>query len=257
MLTSEIAVDLERDDWEAKPPRESRRAGRVDHVEVHHTVNPTIAKMIARGYSPSFVMQLIQRGHLGQRWNDIFYNIFVFPDGTTARGRVDVVNPGALAVCFLGNFEHESPTAAQVATLKRLRALFPEAELDTHTWRAAGTKFASACPGDAMIAIVTALNQQEIPMSDFQSERFVTQMYELLNRQPDEGGYAFWVQQLDDGERQPIEVLIEFLLVKAAADEAKLAAVQAKVTNGPGGPDIDTVAEQAYRMFLDDLASLR
>jgi N-acetylmuramoyl-L-alanine amidase/Domain of unknown function (DUF4214) len=242
--------DITREQWGARAPRIQRKQAIFDHVEVHHTAVPSAATAKAKGYTATVLG--IQKTHMDtQGWNDIFYNAIVTPDGTVYEGRADT-EERAFRLCFVGNFEDEEPTPAQIGALHRAIAEVG-GTTDTHTWRAAGTRYASSCPGDHMIAIVTALNQGTPNMSTDATRLYTA----ILNREPDAGGLAFWNGELKAGRRTYVDVAVEFLALRfAASDAADLAVAAALRADNTGRTDVAQVAAEARRVFYAELENL-
>lgn len=95
-----------------------------------------------------------QRYHLGKGWADIFYNLGLSPDGRLWEGRgVGKKSAGsALTVVLLGDYTNKEPTDPQKARILELAdATGGRDRIDWHAHRAAGTRYASSCPGPACI----------------------------------------------------------------------------------------------------------
>ena len=127
------------------------------HVEAHHS---------AGGYPLTvedalWDIRSFYHYHVnGKGWRDIFYNVLVDPAGNVyeGRGAGNRSHGTAFTVCFLGNYEHDKPTLAQLRVLERYANQYGGVErLDTHRHRAAGTKYASLCPGINLIYQVQLL----------------------------------------------------------------------------------------------------
>jgi len=99
-----------------------------------------------------------RRGHLGRNWGDIGYHLIIDRGGVLWQGRavryqgahVSEHNEGNIGVLVMGNFDRQKPTAAQLATLRRvvtdLRTTYgiKRGRVYTHKeWQGAQT----ACPG--------------------------------------------------------------------------------------------------------------
>lgn len=100
-----------------------------------------------------------RRGHLGRNWGDIGYHLIIDRGGVLWQGRavryqgahVSEHNEGNIGVLVMGNFDLQKPTAAQLATLRRvvtdLRKTYgiKRGRVYTHKeWQGAQT----ACPGE-------------------------------------------------------------------------------------------------------------
>ena len=96
----------------------------------------------------------IHAGHLSQGWTGIGYHFYVRKDGSIYRGRpIETIgahcqgqNSYSVGVCFEGNFEAETMTAAQLksglALVSYLKELYPGAEVKGHR-----DFNSTACPG--------------------------------------------------------------------------------------------------------------
>ncbi len=212
---------LPRIEWGAEPPVRIRPLAKFSSVEFHHSASPGFSVWERLGSEA--VMQAIQENHFRNGWNDIFYHRFVMPDGTVYVGRES--DGPVMRVCFLGNFEEHEPTEAQ----KDVLLYYIDTYGGDYTWhqkRAAGTRYASLCPGANLIRILQDPTLLETPMSDtVDPTSFVTRLYEgILGRDPDEAGFNYWVGLLESGEAASVQVLVEFLAVRQAADDAVAAA---------------------------------
>ena len=109
-------------------------------------------------------------GHRGRGWADIGYHLIIDRGGVLWQGRsirwqgahVQHHNEGNIGVLVMGNFDLQSPTPAQLATLRRvlvdLRALYrlPRGRVYTHReWDDAQT----ACPGRRLQPRVERIRQ--------------------------------------------------------------------------------------------------
>lgn len=211
-----LPITKTRADWSAELPKQARLAPETyTHLEVHHTASPTMASVASTPMSS--VVRSIQRVHMvNNGWNDVFYHGIVGPGGEVWEGRPDTPN-GAFRLCFVGNFEHEVPTAAQQATLAHWMTLF-DGDTDWHARRAAGTKYASACPGRLMIDLIAKLASKppEPPSTpgvimagavSVDVDKFLEALYkEHFDREPDDNGRRFWTLELATGRKTPAEV---------------------------------------------------
>jgi len=142
------------------------------HVEVHHTAGifPTRAQILQE-------IRSIYNYHVAFKgWRYIFYNYLVAPDGTVivARGPGNKSHGTALTVCLMGNYEAGDKITEEqkAAVLEIARAHGGLDKLDWHRHRAAGTKYASLCPGKDVIdwlqgvrSGVTLIGESEPTMS--------------------------------------------------------------------------------------------
>jgi hypothetical protein len=109
-------------------------------------------------------------GHRGRGWADIGYHLIIDRGGVLWQGRsirwqgahVQHHNEGNIGVLVMGNFDLQSPTPAQLATLRRvlvdLRVTYrlPRGRVYTHReWQDAQT----ACPGRRLQPRVDRIRQ--------------------------------------------------------------------------------------------------
>jgi hypothetical protein len=121
-----------RDQWGAVDPRcGPYYADEVKMAFVHHTDG---LNRYASSASDD-ILRGIQRYHMvGRHWCDIAYNFLIDRYGTLFEGRaggVDQpvisgatqgVNTGSVSVALIGSYQHTSPTAPELTTLKRFLA---------------------------------------------------------------------------------------------------------------------------------------
>lgn len=219
------------------------------------------------------VLQSVQRYHMNAKgWSDIAYSIAVGREvdkngeakayelrGTrTAGGHTNGYNNSSLAIVFLIG-EGEKPTPAMFRKAWQIVQETSHVPDRVRSHRDVGT---TACPGDAIAAEVKHQAYKEAPPMSYtstQAEAIVEREYKaILGRPSDPGGLAFWSRSLVEG--LSLESLRhEFLVVRLAADKAVTQALAAKVNDnaaGARGGDAEVVAEQVYRLFLDDLQAL-
>ena len=127
---------------------------KTDYVVLHHV-----------GTKGSFTPEQIHASHLANGWRGIAYNFYVRKDGTIYHGREENAAGGhtldyntvSIGICFEGNFEEETMSAAQLKAgqelLAYLRTKYPSAKIVRHK-----DLNATACPGknfpfDKMTAI--------------------------------------------------------------------------------------------------------
>lgn len=179
-------IFVQRSQWGAQPA--NYQANKLDYPVsewvVHHSVTGT------GGANPHQVVRNIQAYHLSQRtatgkkkYADIAYNHLVANDTDhvfDGRGPFVVsgatspeLNPISLAVCAIGNFQQEAPSAALLSNLARLGAdlvrngfLHPQFRISGHR-----DHWATACCGDQLYrklpavrtAIAKILNPPTLP----------------------------------------------------------------------------------------------
>src|SRR5688572_22456707 len=107
-------------------------------------------------------MREIQRWHLDRGWATVGYHFVISPGGRIFRGRpVDRLgahvlghNGGTVGICLMGDFEHERPAPAALASLAHVRGrLVPDgakAQLLAHSDHRGHET--SACPGRNLFA---------------------------------------------------------------------------------------------------------
>ncbi len=129
-------------------------------IETKHTWDGALAKRNSTDYiilhhrAGNGTVESIHAQHLSQGWTGIGYNFYVRKDGSIYRGRpIEMVgahcqgkNGCSVGVCFEGNFETETMSAAQIKAgqelITYLKTLYPKAEVLRHN------DFEStACPG--------------------------------------------------------------------------------------------------------------
>jgi hypothetical protein len=130
--------------------------GPLDHIVVHHTAFPSERVTRTRAAESAHVRE-IQRWHRERGFATIGYHFVVAPSGRIFRGRpvdrqgahVAGHNVGTVGIALMGDFEHERPSAAAVASLDYVRASLVPGGANVpllghrdHTGHAA-----NACPG--------------------------------------------------------------------------------------------------------------
>lgn len=144
-----VPVDIARDEWRPKPPKYGYTPVRHTHVEWHHSVYPRTMEVVSQA-------QAIQRLHqVNKGWNDVFYNLGISGDGTVIelRGEGHRSQGTALTVCLFGNYDVEPVPVAVQRRMAEILLHYPHGET-YHRERAAGTKYASACPGQYAIDLI-------------------------------------------------------------------------------------------------------
>jgi len=104
------------------------RLGIVSTITVHHDGMPPVRLASSRDVAAR--IDLIRHAHQQEGWGDIGYHFIVDPFGQVWQGRpllyqgahVRDHNPHNLGVLTLGNFEVQTPTRAQLASLERFLA---------------------------------------------------------------------------------------------------------------------------------------
>jgi len=128
----------------------------IRHITVHHDGMEPFFATDTRSVSAH--LENIRRLHRRKGWGDIGYHFAVDPAGRVWEGRslgwqgahVKDHNPGNIGIVVLGNFDHQAPSEAQLAGIRRhVTALMrvynvPMSRVHTHReWSGANT----ACPG--------------------------------------------------------------------------------------------------------------
>lgn len=126
----------------------------VRHITVHHDGMDPFYATDERGTKDR--LERIRRAHRDRGWADIGYHFVVDRDGRVWQGRllnwqgahVKDHNEGNIGIVALGNFDRQTPSAPQIASLNRHLSLLmkqyrvPLANVKTHQEWAA-----TACPG--------------------------------------------------------------------------------------------------------------
>ena len=116
---AKVAI-IPRSNWGARAPK-CTKALRVPvrYAFIHHTAGSTPTSESQERAT----MQQVQRYHQDSRgWCDIAYNFLIMPSGrvyegrgwTRVNGATKGYNSNSIAVCFAGNFETATPTAAAI-----------------------------------------------------------------------------------------------------------------------------------------------
>ena len=137
-------------------PLRMNRMSLIRYITVHHDgMDPFFA---TDPPSVSAHLEGIRRLHRRKGWGDIGYHFAVDPAGRVWEGRslgwqgahVKDHNPGNIGIVVLGNFEHQSPSEAQLDGVRRHITMLmrvynvPRTRVHTHReWQGANT----ACPG--------------------------------------------------------------------------------------------------------------
>lgn len=163
LLGAQMIV-VRRSAWSRMGPTLSRlkTATRYRRITIHHTgtqpIRATSTRIVAREIGD------IQSAHLAQHYGDIAYHLIVDYAGRVWEGRSLAfegahtlnANEGNIGVMLLGNFERQSPSEAQLATLSELVPLL------RRQYRIAASRVyghrdlsPSACPGRYLYPYVT------------------------------------------------------------------------------------------------------
>lgn len=265
---------ITRSEWDAEPAKYvARMADSVLGWIVHYN-GPALPPHMTGEQA----MQSIQRYHQHTKgWSDFAYSFGIDQDGSVFEGRGWFVvgghtsgtfmdtglsnNRHAHAVIFLIG-EGQAPTQAALDAFADLVADGVQRGVPARTTphKVAATHLGTLCPGAELTAITKSgyfLDTHKEP--GIAMKETVRQLYiNLLGREPDEAGQDYWVEQLESKAATLDYVRWEFVRVRLAADDARIKALAAKQSqSGSGGPSAEVVAEQAFRLFIDNLIALR
>jgi hypothetical protein len=159
-------VVIRRSAWSRATPsyRRLRIASVFSRITVHHTgtqpLRVTSARLVAQEIGS------IQGAHLAQHYGDIAYHLIIDYSGRVWEGRSLAfegahtmnANTGNIGIMLLGNFERQTPSPAQLATLNDLVALLRRQYRIRRT-RIYGHRdlSPSACPGRQLYPYVAQL----------------------------------------------------------------------------------------------------
>ncbi len=138
----------------------------VSRITLHHDGMTPFAST-SQGDAAARI-DAIRRAHQSQGWGDVGYHFIIDPAGRVWEGRllqfqgahVKDKNPGNIGIVCLGNFERQSPTPAQVESLRdfvrRVQAAYriPASRIHTHRELAS-----TLCPGGALQGRINMLRQ--------------------------------------------------------------------------------------------------
>lgn len=149
---------ISRGQWDARQPSQAltRISLPVGRVYIHHTETP-------EGPDPAAIWRNVQRYHMDTRgYSDIAYEAGVARDGTIYEGRVAWAvgahtlnhNRDGHAICFIGNYEDEPLSDAQINAARELIAAWQGQGVVVREPVIMGHRdvFATACPGNAAYA---------------------------------------------------------------------------------------------------------
>jgi len=165
---------LARAKWGAKPPVTEMKQHTPTRITIHHTATPQkperplTDKMLAlQKFSQN--PGTLGNGKPKPAWPDVPYHYYIGANGEVAEGRevhfvgdtnTEYDPTGHALVVLEGNFESEQPTAAQLASLRKmiswlaLRFRVPAEKIGGHK------DFASTlCPGKNLQALLPELRQ--------------------------------------------------------------------------------------------------
>ncbi len=273
-----------RSSWGAAAPRSRSKMTGTDKVFVHWLGNAYPDHM-----TEGQILRSVQRYHMGtKKWSDIAYSFAIGQSGTVyelrgfgiAGGHTRTENHDSYGVCFLiGEGQSPTPEALEACThlfeeIRKSDDGFDPLVVLGHQHDAEAS---TACPGPDLTpwawnynhardyqadtpapAPVPAPEPTPEPPADDANVQFIVKLYaDILDREPDDEGLAYWVGQMNSGT--PMGAIShEFLTVRLAADKQAMTALReglAKTVRG--GVDSAKAAELAYNLFLDNLLALK
>jgi hypothetical protein len=149
---------LPRAAWKALDAKPGGRVNVPTRFTLHHTAGPQ-----ADSASAPATLRGIQAFHMKEKgWIDIAYHVFVDADGKAWEGRSPEIvgdtattyDPsGFYLVCALGNFEKDTPTAAQLEGIAQVLAtVHHERGLPIDTLAPHRDLAATLCPGKNLVS---------------------------------------------------------------------------------------------------------
>jgi hypothetical protein len=161
-----------REQWLAKPPKAAMKTQKPVAILVHHTgsaMNPEKSlEQKMRGLQRfSQAKEKLKDGRTKPAWPDVPYHFYIAADGRIAEGRaitaVGDTNTGYDPTGFIqivveGNFETETPEAAQTTALKTLLASLSKTyAIKPDQILAHNDKAQTACPGKNLKALLPSV----------------------------------------------------------------------------------------------------
>lgn len=219
------------------------------------------------------IMQSVQRYHqVSKGWRDYAYSFGIDQDGNVYEGRGWFVVGGHTSGRFKGtglsNNSHahavffmigqgQEPSQAALGAFAALVAEGVKRGVPgmTTPHKIAAPSLGTSCPGDTLTRVTLQgyfLNTDKDPLMS--SKATVGQLYvDILGREADEAGLAYWSEQLDSKAVTLDFIRWEFLRVRLAADDARVTALA--TASGTVVPV--EAANAAFNKFIDDLIALR
>jgi len=171
-LAADSPTVVTRQQWGAKPLTKEIPRHRPMRLTVHHTA--TTAKPGASLQSKLRSLQAFSQsdskladGRTKKAWGDLPYHFYIDVNGMVGEGRaVELVGDtntkydptGHISVVLEGNFERETPTAAQIDALVALLAALAERYAIDIESIGAHKQFAqTACPGKNLLALLPSI----------------------------------------------------------------------------------------------------
>lgn len=143
------------------PPKTVRTVlpHQFSRIEIHHSATEIT--------SPITAVRSFQRVHMNtNKWNDIFYNWLVHPDGTILEGRGWGTSARAenyMMFCLIGNYDTDQVTDAQKVSVEWLRnaaiARMPQLGTKNVGWH--NDRDATACPGKHVVTWIKQRNTEQ------------------------------------------------------------------------------------------------
>jgi N-acetylmuramoyl-L-alanine amidase len=161
-----------REQWQAKPPTAAMKTQKPVAILVHHTgsaMNPEKSlEQKMRGLQRfSQAKEKLKDGRTKPAWPDVPYHFYIAADGRIAEGRAITAvgdtntgyNPtGFIQIVVEGNFETETPEAAQTTALKTLLASLSKTyAIKPDQILAHNDKAQTACPGKNLKALLPSV----------------------------------------------------------------------------------------------------
>ena len=264
-----------REEWSDTAPSNPTKMhpNRRDRIFVHWPAMPP-------QMSDMQMLLSALRYHTGTKgWSDIAYSVALGTDGTmyvlrgpnVAGGHTKGENDDSYAILVLTGIG-EKPTQEQldafphvVEWLRNEDSLLGEREDIVVLGHQHDDEASTSCPGPDWAEFALAYNHKrdypagdpikEDKDNDMNNETQIRKLYnDILGREADETGLEYWVGQMEDGT--PLGAIShEFLTVRLAADKAVTEALVKRIDSGTG-VTATVIAEQTYRLFLENMQAL-
>lgn len=171
-LAGGAPVIVSRAEWKAKPPVLEMITQAPSRILIHHTASKkqpgsSLLKKMTNLQHFSQTKQKLADGRTKMPWADIPYHFYIAADGQIAEGRtitaVGDTNTGYdpagyIQIVVEGNFEIETPSKTQLASLENLL----RAMMERYDMKASAISFhqgvaQTACPGKNLIAALPGI----------------------------------------------------------------------------------------------------
>ncbi len=167
-------ISMSRDDWGAARPTFGMTAQTPRRITIHHTAtlqdgSRTTAQKVRALQQFSQRADTLGNGRPKRAWADIPYHFYIAPDGVIAEGRnvrfegdsnTNYDLSGHVQIVLEGNFEEETPSAAQIASLTSLAVHI------SSTWRISSANISghqdqapTLCPGKSLYSLLPEIRQ--------------------------------------------------------------------------------------------------